>query len=575
MDQEKKEKPKKQKKVKVVYDVDGKMKKKNRSGKGAGLSKYNAIALAILVVIEALFYYFITPAINVHTTGFWVWLAMTVGGVLICTLDFNAENLKVGHIKSSNEGTTKATKWLAIILGLCIVVPIIGGIASSAMFRAATYASVIDIKDSDFATDIVPSENINDIALMDTDSARIIGERAIGSLSDVVSQYEVSDSYSTIDYNGKPMKVATLEYAGFFKWVNNKDSGIPGYVLVDPVKNEAKYVKLEKPIKYTASGCFGDNLHRKIQMSYPTYEFNGYYFELDNEGNPYYICPVLQPNAGLFGAKDVKGVVIFDPCTGDSEYVEQGEIPVWVDRVYDGDLACMKYNWYGNLSGGFINSIIGNKGCKVTTDDYGYKVMNGDVWVYTGVTSVNGDQSNIGFVLMNSRTGESKYYTIAGAEEHSAMDSAEGQVQNLGYEASFPSLINIDGVPTYIMVLKDNAGLVKMYALVNVEKYNIVATGTTQREALSSYRKLMVENGLVSNDVAISDETPNKMITVQEIRYITVEGDTVVYITAKDGSAYKQSFAENETLIFIEPDMRIKVYYNETESGINELVSYE
>ena len=574
MDEEKKEKVKKPKKVKVVYDVDGKM-KKNKNKDKAGFSKYNIIALIILVVVEALFYYFATPAINIHTTGFWVWLAMTIGGVLVCTLDFKANNLVISYKKNKSEGTTGATKWLAIALGLSVVIPLIGGIASSAMFRAATYASIIQIEDGDFETDIVPSENINDIALMDTASARIIGERAIGSLSDVVSQYEVSESYSTFDYNGKPMKVATLEYAGFFKWFNNKDAGIPGYVLVDPVKNEAKYVKLEKPIKYTTSGCFGDNLQRKVQMSYPTYEFNGFYFELDNEGNPYYICPVLQPNAGLFGAKDVKGVVIFDPCTGDSEYLEIGQIPVWVDRVYDGDLACQKYNWYGNLSGGFINSIIGNKGCKVTTDDYGYKVMNGDVWVYTGVTSVNGDQSNIGFVMMNSRTGESKYYTIAGAEEHSAMNSAEGQVQNLGYVAAFPSLINIDGVPTYIMVLKDNAGLVKMYALVNVEKYNIVATGTTQREALVSYRKLMVENGILSNEVTISDETPNKMITVAEIRYITVEGETYVYITAKDGAVYKQNFAENESLIFIEPEMKIKVYYNETESGINELVSYE
>ena len=570
----KEEKTKKQKKVKVVYDVDGKMKKK-RNREAAGFGKWNIIAIIILIAVEALFYYFITPAINIHTTGFWVWLAMTVGGVLVCTLDFGANNLVISHKKNHSEGTTKATKWFAIALGLCIVVPIVGGIASSAIFRASTYASIIQIEDGDFATDIAPSENINDIALMDTDSARIIGERAIGSLSDVVSQYEVSDSYTTFDYNGRPMKVATLEYAGFFKWVNNKDAGIPGYVLVDPVKNEAKYVKLEKSIKYTPSGCFGDNLYRKVQMSYPTYEFNGFYFELDNDGNPYYICPVLKPNAGLFGAKDVTGVVIFDPCTGDSEYVEQGQIPVWVDRVYDGDLACQKYNWYGNLSGGFINSIIGNKGCKVTTDDYGYKVMNGDVWVYTGVTSVNGDQSNIGFVMMNSRTGESKYYTIAGAEEHSAMESAEGQVQNLGYEASFPSLINIDGVPTYIMVLKDNAGLVKMYAMVNVEKYNIVATGTTQREALASYRKLMVENGILSNEVTISDETPNKEITVKEIRYINMDGETYVYITAKDGAVYKQNFAENETLIFIEPDMKIKVYYNETESGINELVSYE
>lgn len=573
-EESKKEKPKRQKKVKVVYDVDGKMKKNKGRGKGA-LSKINVIALIILAIVEGLFYYFVTPAINIHTAGFWGWMGMTLFGLLICTLDFSSAAKVLTTGKPKSDGSTKITKWIGIALGLCVVIPLIGGIASSAMFRASTYASIIQIEDGDFATDIAPSENINDIALMDTDSAIIIGERAIGSLSDVVSQYEVSKEYSTIDYNGKPMKVATLEYAGFFKWVNNKDSGIPGYVLVDPVNNEAKYVELAKPIKYTKSGCFGDDLQRHVQMTYPTYEFNGYYFELDNEGNPYYICPVLKPNAGLFGAKDVKGVVICDPCTGDCQYLEIGEIPNWVDRVYDGDLACKKYNWYGNLSGGFINSIIGNKGCKVTTDDYGYKVMNGDVWVFTGVTSVNGDQSNIGFVLMNSRTGESKYYTIAGAEEHSAMASAEGQVQNLGYAASFPSLINIDGVPTYIMVLKDNAGLVKMYALVNVEKYNIVATGTSQRETLASYRKLMVENGIALEGVTISDETPSKTITVKDIKYINMNNETYVYITDKEGSVYKQNFAEDETLIFIEENMKIKVFYNETESGINELVSYE
>lgn len=574
MDEEKKEKTKKQKKVKVVYDVDGKNKKAKKRAE-IGFGKNNIIALAVLVLICGLFYYFVTPSLNIHTTGFWVILVILLAGIFVCTLDFNASNLVISSKKGYSQGVTRVSRWIGILAVVCIAVPIVGGIISSPIFRASTYASIIDIEDGDFNTDIVPSEDISDIALMDTDSARIIGERAIGSLSDVVSQYEVSDNYSTIDYNGVPMKVAPLEYAGFFKWFNNREAGIPGYVLVDPVNNEAKYVELEKSIKYSSSACFGDNLQRHVQMSYPTYEFNGFYFELDNEGNPYYICPVLKPNAGLFGAKDVKGIVICDPCTGDCEYLEIGNIPVWVDRVYDGDLACQKYNWYGNLSGGFINSIIGNKGCKVTTDDYGYKVMNGDVWVYTGVTSVNGDQSNIGFVMMNSRTGESKYYTIAGAEEHSAMSSAEGQVQNLGYVASFPSLINIDGVPTYIMVLKDNAGLVKMYALVNVEKYNIVATGATQREALASYRNLMVENGILSDQFVISDDTPAKMITVKDIRYITMDGETYVYITAKDGAVYKQSFADNESLIFIEPDMRIKVFYYETESGINELVSYE
>lgn len=567
------------KKVKVEYDVGRKpekKKRKSRTGVNTGkLGKMNVIAFAILLVVEAIFYYFATPAINIHKPGFWTWVIVTLGLIYVCSLDFTAERIFISDKKNESLGFTSMSKYILYLMAACVLVLLIGGIVSSKLIMASKYANIIEIEEGDFTMDVPESENISNIALMDTDSARIIGERAIGSLSDVVSQYEVSTEYSTIDYNGVPMKVASLEYAGFFKYMNNKTDGIPGYVLVDPVKNEAKYVKLTQPIKYSPSAYFNHNLQRHVQLSYPTYDFNGYYFELDNDGNPYYICPVLSPNAGLFGAKDVKGIVICDPCTGDCEYMDVANVPNWVDRVYDGDLACKKYNWNGMLSGGFLNSIVGNKGCKVTTDDYGYKVMEGDVWVYTGVTSVNGDQSNIGFVLMNSRTGESKYFSIAGAEEHSAMSSAEGQVQNLGYVASFPSLININGVPTYIMVLKDNAGLVKMYALVNVEKYNIVATGATQKDALVSYRKLLAQNEIISDDKTATEDTPSKKITVKDIRYITMDGETYVYITDKDGAVYKQNFADNEALIFIQENDIITVYYIEAEDGINQLISYE
>ena len=495
-------------------------------------------------------------------------MIVTVVALFICTLNLKAEQMDDMPV------SPKLTKIFGIVIGIMILAALVGWIGSSKLFAASKYAGLIQIEDGNFETDIVESKEINDIALMDTDTAVIIGERAIGSLSDVVSQYEVSSDYSTIDYNGSPMKVAALEYAGFIKYMNNKKSGIPGYVLVDPVKNEAKYVKLEKPMIYSPSAYFNQNLYRHVQMAYPTAMFEGFYLELDDNGNPYYICPLLTSNAGLFGAKDVKGVVICDPCTGDTEYYEVGDVPKWVDRVYDGDLACKKYDWYGKLSGGYWNSVFGNKGCKTTTDDYGYKVMNGDVWVYTGVTSVNGDESNIGFVMINLRTGESKYYSIAGAEEHSAMASAEGQVQHLGYKASFPSLINIGGIPTYIMVLKDNGGLVKMYALVDVEKYNIVATGNTQRETLASYNKLLAQNGLKTGK-DLSDDLPNKQITVKDIKYINLEDSTYVYITDENGNVYKQDFAENESLIFIQQGDSIKVFYQEGEDAINQLISYD
>lgn len=532
------------------------------------LGKWNVIAFVVLVIGEFIYYYAATPAINIQSTSFWVWMVISVALVGFCTLDFTVES------NDTRSVATKATKPAAWIVVIMIAVGLIMVAASSKLFCASKYASLINIEDGDFQTDIPESRQINDIALMDTSTARIIGERAVGSLSDVVSQYEVSGNYSTIDYNGAPMKVAALNYAGFIKYMNNRKNGIPGYVLVDPVKNEAHYIQTEKPIVYSPSAYFNNNLYRHVQMAYPTYIFEGFYLELNDDGNPYYICPVLESHVGLFGAKDVKGVVICDPCTGDTEYHEVSDVPHWVDRVYDGDLVCQKYDWYGELSGGYWNSVFGNKGCKRTTDDYGYKVMDGDVWVYTGVTSVNGDESNIGFAMMNLRTGESKYYKVAGAEEYSAMASAEGQVQHLGYKASFPSLINISGIPTYIMVLKDNGGLVKMYALVDVEKYNIVATGTTQKDALAAYNKLLAENGLKSTQ-SMTDDIPNRQITVADIKYINMDETTYVYITDEAGNVYKQDFSENEELIFIQSGDKIKVFYQESDNGINDIISVE
>ena len=536
------------------------------------LGKYNFIGYACLLIVFFIDFYVTIPALNIHSNAFWSHILVYLAFAAVFSLPFGKEHWPVGFSIKRASVFTKV--WL-VLIGITVLVLLLGNFISSPLFHAKRYANLLNVQTGNFEEDIKESEDINDIALMDTASARIIGERAIGSLADVVSQYEVSDEYTTFDYNGKPMKIATLEYADWFKWFNNRKEGIPGYVLVDPVENEASYVKLETPIKYTLSGRFGDNLARHLRFKYPTAIFEGYYLELDNEGKPYYICPTMTAKIGIFGGRDVKGVVLCDPTNGQCEYYDVSEVPAWVDRVYDGNLAVEKYDWYGMYSGGYINSIIGNKGCKVTTDDYGYKVMNGDVWIYTGVTSINGDESNIGFVMINLRTCECKYYEIAGAEEYSAMSSAEGQVQHLGYTAAFPSLINIDGSPTYIMVLKDNAGLVKMYAMVNVQKYNIVATGSTQKETLMQYRRLLKDNGILESGQLSWDNMPSKKITVESIRYITSDGETIVYIKDSNNNVYKQNFSENESLILLNEGDIITVFYEESEEKIKLLISFE
>jgi len=287
---------------------------------------------------------------------------------------------------------------------------------------------------------------------------------------------------------------------------------------------------------------------------------------VDDQGNPYYIITCLEPKVFPFGAMDVCEAIIFNPCTGESEIYAVADVPAWVDAVYSGDLAEQKYNWYGTLSGGFINSVIGNKDCKRTTDDYGYIVIGDDVWYFTGVTSVTSDESNIGFIISNARTGEYKYYPVVGAEEYGAMNAAEGVVQEKGYKASFPSLINVSGQATYIMVLKDASGYVRLYALVNVEHPNIVATGPKQAEAMRAYRALLAEEDIIDGDKLPDPTLPSVQITVADIKTYTVDGNTVFYLVCEDGNYYKGMLREIEDLIFYSIGERLEIFYNETDN---------
>ncbi len=528
--------------------------------------KYLIIYYLIALVVAFLVYYVTLPPIHYASVGFWFYLTFIFAlGVLPFT--FKLINKYNPNLQTSIP--VLSVKPIGLIVAVPIVIIILGNIFSSSIFSAKAYSSVINVKEAVFEEDMPETDSVTNIALMDTDSAKIVGERTLGDLSNVVSQYEISDIYNQINYKKTPKKVASLEYAGFFKWLGNKDKGIPGYVSVDPVSvNSAEYVEFKTPIYYTESAYFSKDLLRKLRFSYPTKILGEPHFELDDEDNPYYIVACYKPNVFMFGAKDVNEVIIFNPCDGTSKIYNIGEVPSWVDIVYDGNLASEKYNWQGMYSGGWLNSVIGQKGCKQTTDDFGYIILEDDVWYFTGVTSVNNDESNIGFIITNARTGEYKYYPVIGAEEYSAMGAAEGEVQEKGYKASFPALINVSGEATYIMVLKDNNGLVKLYALVNVKSYGIVATGTTQQKAMEAYKNLLIENGITSGEIATNkDETT---ITVHDIW----EVNGVIYIRSTNKEVFKTQFKEDLLLIFSGDTLKI-TYNTDSSSGIYEIISYE
>lgn len=450
--------------------------------------KGTLLAVLGILVLAGIYYYTALPALNIHSSETWIALFLLV--LAVAGSFVKANGLDVYELRES--------KGLKVILGIGVILVIAylaGTLLSSPIVNARKYQQLMTVETGEFTQDI-EELSYDQIPLLDRDSATLLGDRKMGSMVDMVSQFEVDGLYSQINYQDRPVRVSPLKYASVIKWFTNQDGGIPAYITIDMATQNTELVKLEEGMKYTTSDHFNRNIYRHLRFRYPTYMFNDLSFEVDEEGTPYWICPVKQFNIGLFGGETVRRVVLCNAITGETRDYTIEDVPQWVDRAYSADLLIELYDYHGTLKHGFFNSVFGQKDCLVTTDGYNYLAIDDDVWVYTGVTSITGDQSNVGFVLMNQRTMETRFYEVEGATEASAMDSAEGQVQNLKYTATFPLLLNIYGEPTYFIALKDDAGLVKMYAMVNVQKYQIVATGDTVSGCEGAYTDLMYENGI-------------------------------------------------------------------------------
>ena len=358
----------------------------------------------------------------------------------------------------------------------------------------------------------------------------------MGEMSEWVSQFDVSPLYTQINYKDTIVRVTPIEYASFIKWITNRDDGIKGYISVNSVNGESTLVNLDKGIKYTESAYFNEDLMRKLRFEYPTKIFGSVNFEVDEEGNPYWIVSTLKYTAiGL--RSDVSGVIVFNGITGESNWYKTGEIPEWIDHAYNADMIIEQVDNWGEYRNGFFNSIFGQKNVVNTTEGYNYLALNDDVYLYTGITSVSADESNLGFILTNLRTKETKFYSVPGAEEYSAMSSAEGLVQEKGYEASFPLLINLKGNPTYLLSLKDNAGLVKMYSFVDVADYQKVTT-TDVSEGIEKAASKFIREYLENSNVA---ETAQKDIKIKSIKEVIIDGNTYYYITSLEGEKYSVS----------------------------------
>ncbi len=554
--------------------------KKSRMPRG----KAGKILLNLLVttIVGAGYFYIALPALNLHSPDLYGFIILLCVVYVLCALvtsGFHLESsttsvvtgpdgrpvtIHRGGLKEYFRFMKSQCLPILILLLALAAVYLVGSLLSSPIFRASAYRDLLLPRTGDFAAEVTQI-SFDEIPTLDRSSAEYLGDRQMGTLSDMVSQFEYSGDSTQINYQGRPVRVAPIGYADIIKWFTNRGNGLPAYVVVDMVTQEATVTRLTEGMKYSFSEPLNRNVMRHLRFKYPTMMFAEPEFEVNEEGRPFWIAPRIVKTIGLFGGTDIKGAVLLDAVSGECVYYDAADVPTWVDNLYDPDLVMQQYDYHGTLIHGFLNSIFGQRDVTQTTDGYNYIAMNDDVYMYTGVTSANADQSNLGFLLCNLRTKDTSFYTAPGATEEAAKLSAQGVVQDLGYVATFPILLNIAGEPTYFIPMKDAANLVKMYAMVNVSRYDIVATGSTVTAAEEEYIRLLGDRGIV-----IPDALPQTTVSgiVEELRSAVLNGNTYYFIRLEGESVfYSVSAADNNVAVILNVGDTVTIEHAPVEEG--------
>lgn len=489
------------------FDFNTNFSKKLRKGQ-----KFVAVLSALIFAL--VYFYIFLPPLNIRYMETWFYLGIILG-ILVFV---GGKSLKFYRLY-------RYTLVIGILLFALLKVP------GFMFFQAKNYANIIQINDSNFQEDIEQLP-VDKIPTLDRDTTVKLGARKMGELIDLVSQFDIdTDTYTQINYQNKPVRVTPLKYNGFVKYIFNMSEGLPGYMMVDIINGDTNLVKLQDKIKISKEDYFFRDIYRYTRLRYPTKIFFEANFEIDDNGVPYWVIPTYKPSIFFFDALDVDGAILVNASNGENTFYKKDDIPQWIDRIYNADRIIEQLNWNGSLKDGFINSLFAQKNVLMTTEGYNYLALNDDVYLYTGYTSVAADESNVGFVLSNLRTKETKFYPISSAEEFSAMESAEGEVQEKGYKATFPLLLNIDGKPTYFLSLKDNAGLIKLYAFIDAQNYQNVAIGNTVEQAMVNH--LSSNIGVIPEDQQIT-ETKEAEGVIFEKHEVTIDGNTFYYFQLED-----------------------------------------
>lgn len=486
-------------------------------------------ALVIVLLFAFIVDYVTLPAYNIHNSGFLFLLVfyLLIFGTLYATFSHRFDLI------------VKGTYLLATVI---VIATFILSFLSSEFLNASKYRDQITIKESEEFSAEFDAIKLNKIPLVDQNTAAQLGDKQIGRVQGLGSQYDISNEYMLINVNDSVYRVSSLEYQDFYKWIQNREVGIPSYVSVnvnDP--SDVQLVDLAFGMKYAPSAFFNEDLLRHVRFSYRTEIFESMNFEIDDMGNPFYIVTVKEPSIGWFGGWDTEALIVVDAVSGEMNKYAIEDAPSWVDHIQSANLAWYQIDNWGYYINGWFNTLFGQKEMIQTTDGYNFVSIDEQIYIFSGLTSVGSDRSIVGFALINLRTKEATYIKVGGADEYSAMNSAIGQVQHLNYTSTFPLLLNIEGLPTYFMALKDNEGLVKLYAMVSVQDYSVVGVAATVELTQSSYVEQLMEKGLITGVVLTQNEMVGTISTIVSTiingtthYYFTLEGSNILYTASSD-----------------------------------------
>ena len=565
------------------------------------------INILVTLVAAAVGYYFYLPPMSFRSVEFYIFWAVIAGVYVLVNFVTSKAVIRPEFIPYARRHSIVPIV-LAAALG---VVLLVGYLTSCALFRANAFSKLLDVSDKNdinsSVTRIDSTGDFDNIAMIDSAASEVLADKVLGDLASLglESQFDIAAQFSTqINYKGAPCRVYPLKYGNVFKWLSNTGDGFPGYVIVNMNTQATQFFFLNKEgtegyMRFSPTEHFQKNLKRVVRFRHPTMIIGNISFEIDESGTPYWIVEDIQKKVGLISGDDVKGIVLVDAVTGEDTYYTVDEVKsgasgdvtlTWIDQVYDANLLIRQYNYYGTYLNGFWNSIFTQTGVRKTTTGATYLAMGDDVYVYTGVTSVTSDQSILGFILINQRTKEAMFYNSTGATEIAAQGSAEGAVQDKGWNATFPLLINLGGEATYFMALKDSSNVVKSYAMVNVGNYNLVATDSAMGDpdlagCIKNYESVLKSGKKVTINIDTSAPAPETVtdntettdavtekseITgiITEIRSQIEGGDTIYYVALEGSDKYLRINAEsNPAAVFCDIGDELTVTYGASDEA--------